>query len=257
MLTKGTAALKILIIAAIALFCAGGNLYAIGDISFGANVGATRDPNHLQNEIDSYNKRIEYYLEMDPDAEGSQIPVGYSFVWGFSFKYQFNFILFRLGSQFTRSVQKCRGSLQPSGGDENTIKISTYQYSIPFSIAFIVPFKEKTYFYIGVGLSYTMAYVKITQSDPAATSGVFPDTNLMNKYAQDFPGYHIIVGAEVPAPFSDRFTISMEWMHQEGRSHPLSNRGQDINGNKIDTPKKTINIQGDFILFGINYYISF
>ncbi|MCU0821869.1 MAG: hypothetical protein MUC95_05265 [Spirochaetes bacterium] len=107
-------------------------------------------------------------------------------------------------------------------------------------------------------MSYNQAYVKITQSNPPPSSGYdWPSSNKRDRYTEDFPGYHLIVGAEAPVPFIERFTISMEWIHQEGRSWPLANGGLDENGNPTTAPKRTISIEGDFILLGVNYYIPF
>ena len=255
MLKKRLSILKIFISVIIILLCR--DLYAIGEISFGANIGLTRDPNNLESDVNAYNASMAYHDETIAGTQSSQIPQSYCFVWGFNFRYQFNFLLFRLGSHFCQSGQKYKGSLQTADGEVNKIKITTYQSSTPFSIAFIVPLKEKTYFYLGGGLSYNQAYVKITQSNPEATNGLLPDSNRRNRYTEDFPGYHLIIGAEAPIPSVERFTISVEWIHQEGRSFPLSNGGLDESGNTTYTPKKTISIEGDFILLGVNYYIPF
>lgn len=254
---KMTAKKQIIIaIIPVIIFLFSGNSFAIGEFSVGATIGATRDLNNLNSDVNRYNMAMEYYKETDPDAQVSQIPEAYNFVWGFSFKYQFNFILFRLGSQFSRSAQSYRGAITPSGGEENEIKISTYQNSYPFSIAFLVPFKERTFFYLGGGMSYNVAYLKITQSNPAETSGLLPDSNKRNRYTGDFVGYHLIAGAEAPVPTFECFTVSVEWIHQEGRSFPLSNGGIDQNGNKTYAPRRTLNIKGDFILFSLNYHIT-
>ena len=123
----------------------------------------------------------------------------------------------------------------------------------------MLPIKDKTNFYIGCGITYHIAAVKITQSNPSAGPFLTLPLTDRRRYMKDsyygqFPGWHFIVGAEVP--FFERYSITVEWMHQEGRSHPLSNRGVDGTGAETDAPKRIIKTRGDFILFGINYYIS-
>jgi hypothetical protein len=63
----------------------------------------------------------------------------------------------------------------------------------------------------------------------------------------------MILGAEVP--LSEKSTITAEWIHQEGRSSPIGNEGRDASGNDTSLPKKEISVQGDILLFGVNYYI--
>ncbi len=235
--------------------------YAIGEFSIGANIGVTQDLNNLNADINRYNTAMELYKDADSDAKIKQIPNSYCLLWGLNFQYQFNFLLFRTGATYGRSPESYRGYITPNGGTKNKIKIMTYQCSFPLSIALIAPLKERTYFYMGAGLSYHIAYVKISQTNPDQTSGLsssglFPDSNKRNRYTADFPGFHFIFGAEAPVPFSDRFTMSVEWIHQEGRSGPLANGGADENGNDISSPKKTINVKGDLIIFSIKYYIA-
>jgi hypothetical protein len=235
------------------------NLYAIGNFSIGVNTGGTYDPNNLEREINLYNLAIEGYKEANPGSKVEQLDVPYSFVTGCSFRYQFNFILFRIGGQFTKTGAGVKGSFTPPGGIKNEIRISTYQASFPLSIAFILPVKERTYFYMGGGMTYYDAYVKITQSNPDPTYGIpiqgsTTGTERRVSYTGNFPGWHLLVGAEVP--LYKNYSISVEWMHQEGRSYPMANDGLAVDGTKTTSPKRVINARGDFILFGVNYYIS-
>jgi hypothetical protein len=64
-----------------------------------------------------------------------------------------------------------------------------------------------------------------------------------------------MIGAEIPV--HEKFTLSVEWVHQEGRSHPVDNDGIDNAGLIAVSPKKTLDVRGDFLIFGLNYYISF
>lgn len=230
------------------------NAKAIGNFSLGVNTGGTYDPNNLKDDINYINKEIEYQKDAGAGT-GEQIDIPYGLVAGANLKYQFNYILFRIGAQFVKPGEGTKGSFT-SGGVKNEIRISTYQASFPITIGFMLPIKEKTNFYIGCGITYHIAAVKITQSNPyAGPFAAIPDNHMKDSYYGQFPGWHFILGAEVP--FFERYSITVEWMHQEGRSHPLSNRGVDGTGAEANSPKRIIKTRGDFILFGINYYISF
>ena len=218
----------------------------------GVNTGATYDPNYLENDINSFNRAIEYQKENTSGTKGKQMDVPYSFVSGANFRYQFNYLLFRLGGQFTKPGAGVKGSFTDAGGNKNVIRISTYQAAFPLSIGFLLPVKDKTYFYLGGGVTYYVASVKITQSNPSI--GPFPTSDMRDSYSGNFPGWHLLVGAEVP--FYKNYSISVEWMHQEGHSYPMTNDGIDSTGIKTTSPKRVINARGDFILFGVNYYIS-
>jgi hypothetical protein len=228
------------------------NSYAIGKFSIGIAAGGTYDPNNLENEIYQFNREIEFQKEYTAGTDGKQIDTPYAYTFGTSIKYQFNYILFRFGGHFSKPFTNSKGSFTSAAGERNTIRLSTYQASFPLSIAFMLPVKDMTYFYIGGGATLHNAAVKITQSNPDA--GPFPGSSRKDSYSSTFPGWHLLIGAEVPV--TKMYSISVEWMHQEGRSHPVRNDGIDNTGNRINSPKRTINIHGDFILFGVNYYIS-
>ncbi len=234
------------------------NSFAIGELAIGANMGITYDPNNLESEINQYNKVMMVYKENNQGTKVSQIRAPYCFSWGLNLRYQYNFLLFRLGCHFSKATSTYKGNITPLASLKNTIKISTFQNSIPVSIGFIVPLKKRTYFYIGSGLTYHLACVEISQSNPDQTSSTFSSsglsTNRRDKYIEGFSGFHLLVGAE--APINELITISVEWMHQEGRSAPIENEGTDSTLNETSTPKKIVNARGDFILFGFNYYIN-
>jgi hypothetical protein len=259
-----TRTLKILIImatvAASFLFLGTDNLYAIGNFSIGANSGATYDPNNMESEIDLYNLAVKGYKEAGLCSKAEYINIPYSFLAGCNLKYQFNYILFRIGGQFTKTGAGVKGSFVPtSTGIKNEIRISTYQAAFPLTIAFLLPVKDRTYFYMGGGMTYYNAFIKITQSNPEATCpmpirGSSTGLERRMRYYGNFPGWHFIIGAEVP--IYSNYTMSVEWMHQEGHSYPLTNDGLDNSGAKTNSPKRVINAKGDFLLFGVNYYIS-
>lgn len=231
---------------------------AIGEFSIGINGGATSDPNNLKDEITYYNTRMRASKENNTSTKISQINIPFCFVYGINIRYQFNFILIRMGCHFSKpSYYKSKGSITPSGGEKNIIRITTYQNSIPFSMGIIIPLKERTFFFIGAGFTFHQAYVKITQSNPdtSISSEIGISQNRRNRYFDAFPGYHILIGMEIPV--NKKMTISTEWIHQSGTSHPLSKKGHDNDGNTVNYPKRTINVNGDFMLLGINYYINF
>ena len=229
------------------------NLFAIGNFSLGVNTGATYDPNNLERDIDLINVDIESYKQSNAGAKGEKLNVSYSLLAGCNLKYQFNYILFRIGGHFAKTYDGINGSVTTPLGVKNKIKISTYQASFPITVAFILPVKERTWFYMGGGMTFHNAYVKITQSNPTAVPSI-GSGNMEDRYYGNFPGWHFLVGAEVPV--YKNYSVSVEWIHQDGRSHPITNDGLDSTGAATTSPKRQINARGDFILFGVNYYIS-
>lgn len=200
--------------------------YAIGEIAVGLNAGATYDPNHLETSITQWNisNRVTALAI-------NEIRIPYSFVWGYNIRYNFNYFLFRLGAHFTKTNDV-------SGrADFNKVSISSnYQFSAPVSICMSLPLKKHTYFYLGGGLTYHYASFQWAETLPSKKY----------RYADSISGFHYIIGAE--APVTQNITVSTEWIHQEGRSIPIKD-----SINKIST--LTISVKGNFILFGVNYYI--
>jgi len=236
------------------IYLSSGISYAIGDFSLGINTGLTYDPNNLESRINRANQLIRYSVENTAGSEGEEIDIPYAFAYGCNLKYQFNYLLFRLSGYFVKPGAGVEGSFTPPGGPENKIRVMTYQASLPLTFAFLMPLKERTLFYFGGGITYHIASIKITQSNPDPAYPVMSTTNRMDKYTGDFTGWHLLFGAEVPV--MNKYSVSVEWIHQEGRSHPISNDGIDINGNRTTAEKQQINTRGDFIFFGVNYYIS-
>ncbi len=257
---RGSSAKLLLCAAVFALFFAlsGVPAYAIGEFAIGVNGGFTYDPNCLENTINRFNLEMEGYREDNAGADIQQMSVPYAPVFGFNLRYQFNFFLFRIGNHYSAPMQNITGSITASGAEKNTIRIKTYQNSFPATIGILVPLNRHTHFYVGAGPTLHLASVSITQSNPAPTGPpafYFDSTNKRDRYTGTFVGYHFLVGAEIPV--QDKFTFSVEWIHQEGRSQPIENDGVDKNDVEITTPMKSIQVRGDFILFGLNYYISF
>ncbi len=217
--------------------------FAIGEFSLGFNAGITYAPNNIDSIITQYNGAMEIYKQTNAGAKATQIDVPYAPVVGVNARYQFNFFLFRLGCHYSRPLFSSKGSVTTPGGVKNSIKISTYQNSIPATIGIIMPLRKRTYFYIGGGGTLHQAYIKIKQDNPA----VLGLTNNEDVYSGVFVAYHLMLGAEVP--LTRKYTITAEWIHQMGRSLPLDNSGDTA------TPRKAINVQGDILLFGVNYYI--
>jgi opacity protein-like surface antigen len=237
--------------------------FAIGEFALGLNGGVTYDPNALEDITTRYNLAMENYHTANAGTDISQIAVPYSPVFGLNVRYQFNFFFFRLGYHYTAPFQTIKGSITPPGGVKNTIKMDLFQASAPATIGLLVPMGTRTMFFIGGGPTLHHASVTVTQSNPVQTAPAFNfagidstlSSNKRDSFSAAFVGYHLMIGAEIPV--HEKFTLTVEWIHQEGRSHPIENDGVDANDVDITTPVRSISVTGDFLLFGINYYIAF
>ncbi len=236
-------------------------VFAIGEFSLGINAGFTYAPNNIDDMITRYNTAMKAYQQANPGTGVSQISVPYAPVLGLNVRYQFNFFLIRLGWHYTTTSAAKEGSITPNGGVKNKLEISTFQHSLPATIGLIMPLKKRTYFYLGAGGTFHMAYFNMEQSNP--DQGALPfnmntdvglSDNTRDRYYREFVGYHLILGAEVP--IGARFTLTAEWIHQEGRSFPTDNDGKNNAGLSTSDPRRAINVRGDILLFGINYYVA-
>lgn len=237
-------------------------LLAIGEFSVGLNAGVTYAPNNIDLDINQYNTAMKFYSENTAGTQDvTQMSVPYAPVIGFNARYQLNYVLLRMGCHYSNPIVPVKGGITPVGGVKNSIKIKTYQASLPVTIGLMIPLKKRTYFYLGAGGTFHQAYLEITQDHPvqpaAAPAFDMATLNLSNntrdRYYKAFVGYHMILGAEVP--LSEKSTITAEWIHQEGRSSPIRNEGQDASGADTSLPKREISVQGDILLFGVSYYI--
>ncbi len=255
---------------AIITMCAVMPAYAIGEFAIGLNGGVTYDANNLEDLTSRYNMAMLMYREADPgnaDTSLSQISIPYSPVFGFNARYQLNFFFFRIGCHYTTPFKTVKGTVTPAGGEKNTIKFSTYQAALPATVGLLVPLSSRTLFFIGAGPTYHQSSVSITQSNPVqsppapATAFNFNTTdptltsNKRDRYSASFVGYHLMIGAEIPV--HDKFSLSVEWIHQEGKSHPVDNDGIDAGDAAASSPRRTLDSRGDFLIFGLNYYIMF
>ncbi len=238
--------------------------HAIGEFSLGLNLGFTYGPNGVDSMAEKLNSGMESYKSDSTGTKVDQISVPYCPVFGVNARYQFNYFLFRFGWHYTQPILPVEGSITPTAaGNKNKVKISTYQNALPATIGIIMPLKKRTYFFIGGGGTLHHAYVKITQTDPIQAA-LAPAFNMQTRsglsgdkrtsYSGMFVAYHLLLGAEVP--ISDKFTITTEWIHQEGMSFPLKNDGLTDAGVSTKTPKRDINVRGDILLFGVSYYIG-
>ncbi|MCX7678330.1 MAG: outer membrane beta-barrel protein [Spirochaetes bacterium] len=229
----------------------------------GLNAGATYDLNAMEELASRYNLAMEYYSANNAGTETDQITVPHAPVFGLNVRYQFNFFFFRIGYHYTAPFQSMDGSITPAGGTRNKIKMDVFQASVPTTIGLLVPMGSRSYFFIGCGPSLHHTSITITQSNPVQTSPDFSfasidrslSSNKRDSYTGAFVGYHLMIGAEIPV--HDKFTVSVEWIHQQGNSHQIENDGIGADDAELKTPKKSINVMGDFVLFGINYYIVF
>lgn len=249
-----------------ALFLATGELcYAIGEFGIGINLGATYDPNYLEDEITHYNMKVEEYQQNVDHTKSKTITVPYAPVVGINMRYLFNYFILRLGCQYTKPIRQMEGSVTNSDGEEDTIKIKTFQFSFPVTFGLVLPVKDRSYFFIGGGPSIIYSYIKTMRTGSSATDDVNLQvtdsstdddlsTNETDKYSKAYGGYHIILGAEVQ--IFDELSLSTEWIHQEGKSSTKGNDGIDSTGKKTGEPRRVIYGDGDFFLFGISYYIK-
>lgn len=244
------------------LALSGGSAHAIGEFSLGLNAGVAYGVNEIDTTIDRFNTAMKGFQNTLAGTEVNQLRVPYTPVVGLNVRYQFNFLLFRLGWHFTSLIQPVQGSITPATGVKNEIEIFSLQHSMPASIGLIIPLKKRTYFFIGAGGTFHISYTRITQSNPDQPGVPFDfntldsslSKNRRDRYYKEFVGYHFIMGAEVPV--GSNVTITTEWIHQDGRSFPMDNEGKDAAGLSTSSPRKSISARGDFLLFGISYYIS-
>ncbi len=231
---------------------------AAGELSFGVNAGATYDVNRLGEDINRYNVVMEAYSDENPGSMTQSMGTPVAPAFGLSARYQFNQLLFRVGLYFATPVGSIEGYITPADGQENRLKISTFQISMPATVALVLPIKEKTYVYLGLGLTYHQIYVKMSQSNPQQTAALFEANGLSShrtdQYGGQFGGYHILIGAEFP--LLERLTLTVDWIHQEARSQALENKGTDANGAATTSPKRTFSATGDFAFIGVNYYLQ-
>ncbi len=235
--------LLILAVFCIAAIVQGRYGYAIGEFGVGINAGLTYDPNNVEGIIADCNERMLAYREANPGTRVTQIENQYVPVFGINFRYNFNYILFRIGGHYARSLSVSRGTISQSGV-KNTIKIDTWQASVPGTIGLLVPLKKRALAYIGAGLNLNYASVSISQSKPGG--GFITPDDRRNRYSGTFGGYHFLVGLEFP--LTERYSISGEWLRMMGTSPAVKSS---------DTSNRaTINMNSDIVMFGVNYYIS-
>jgi len=220
---------------------------AIGEFGIGLNAGMTGDPNNISTDIDSYNMAILKYRNDNPGTKTDQINVPLVPVIGFNMRYQFNYILFRVGALYSRAfILPEKGHIDPPALDKNTIRFRTFQFSLPATVALIIPLKRRTMFYMGYGLNFHLVQIRISQSDPNAAIGL-PSASARDTFEDYFAGFHLIIGAEIPV--TERVTISGEWLHQSGTSDPVQSADTSAT--------RSIDITSDLFLLGLNYYIRF
>ncbi|MCP4131232.1 MAG: outer membrane beta-barrel protein [bacterium] len=240
---KAGITLFILLIAAII----SGPVFAIGELGIGLNLGITYDPNNLEHEITAYNRAMQAYKAANTGSGIMQLNVPYIPVIGVNFRYQFNYILFRLGCHFAQAWSfATKGNIEEASGTRNNISFDTHQVSIPTTIGLIVPLNKRTLFYFGAGLTLHLTSLKIKQSNPQAAYGL-PETVSQNTYTSMFVGYHFIFGAEIP--LANRYTISAEFINQRGISPTITSADTSTT--------RCMNVTTNIILLGVNYYLDF
>lgn len=244
------------------LLTSGELCYAIGEFGIGVNLGMTYDPNYLEDEITYYNMKVEDYKQQTSGASAETMTVSYAPVVGFNMRYLFNHIIFRIGCQYTKPIRQMEGSVTNAAGEKNKIKMKTFQFSLPLTVGLVLPLKDRTYFFVGGGPSFIYSYIKTMRTGSTVFTAAAidmdndgsADTNETDKYAVGYAGFHFIFGAEVQ--ILDNFSLSTEWIHQEGKSSTIGNDGLDSSGAETKGPRRVIYADGDFFLFGVSYYIK-
>ncbi len=234
------------IILSLAIMLATVNLYAISELGLCINTGLTSDPNNISDLVSSYNSVMRDYHAENANTEFTPIYMPYSFLLGGSVRYQWNYILFRLGGSYTSNfVFGHEGAIQPSGGSKNTIKITSWQLAFPATAAFVLPLYDKVHFYFGGGLSFYISKIEIRQSSPDNIPNL-PSSEAKENYYTFFGGFNLMFGIEIPV--SDTYTITAEWVHQFGVS-PEVHDAESTKEMKID-------VSTNYFLIGVTYYFK-
>jgi len=222
------------------------NSYAIGEIGVSLNFGISYDANNLSDEITKYNTEMEKYKNDNPGTSIVQLKIPYMPMFGINLRYQFNYILFSLGGNYSKIVgSEIRGKIKPQAGLENNISIKTYKANFPLTTALIIPLKKHTIFYFGAGFDLNITSLELTQTNTLLAIPELPTVN-KESFKTYFVSYHTTIGAEIP--LSNKFSISAEW---------ISNFGYSEKTTSSESGKlKTFNSKGDIISFGIIYYMD-
>jgi hypothetical protein len=219
-------------------------IFAIGEFSIGLTTGMNYDLLNLNDTISYYNISMEDYKEANTGTKISKFENPYAPIFGINLKYQFNYLLFRIGSNYSETIFFPTNGMMEIGGVKNKISINRSQYSLPVSFGFLLPFKTRTYYYFAMGMNFDVVYLEIIQTNPSGT--VFSN-NEKDRFETYFVSFHILNGIEVP--LSERYTLTVEWIHKYAKSTPVESMDSSM--------KYIFNISGETILFGINYYIKF
>jgi hypothetical protein len=236
-----------MILAAIVILACAAPASAIKEIGIGLGGGMTYDPNNLEQEIASYNHAMENYRRADPGTDTEQINVPYAGILGMNVRFRIEFFLIRLGFNYIQAfANPATGSVKPAGGPRNTISFNTWQISLPLSIGFMLEATRRCIFSFGGGFSVFFVNLEISQSDPDPALGL-PGSASREVFDTHLFGYHLFIGVEFPLVIK-RLSISAEWVFQQGISEPVRS--------STSSRERTINVTGNHLVFGINYYFT-
>ncbi len=220
---------------------------AITEIGIGLSGGMSYDPNNIEEEIASYNSAIEAYKSANSGTEVSPLNIPYVGILGINIRFKIEFFLLRIGFQYLEAfLYPTMGSIEPPAGDRNTIRFNTWQISLPVSFGFLLEATRRCIFYFGGGFNTFFVNLQITQSDPDTALGL-PNDRKKEVFDTYLFGYHIFLGAEFPLIIK-RLSVSAEWVFQQGISKPVRS--------SKSSQKRTIDVTGNQIIFGINYYFT-
>ena len=231
----------------IILGLARGQAHALYEIGIGISGGITYDHTNLEGEIGRYNNAIEYYKASNAGTSVTQLNVPYEGVFGLNTRFRIDFFLIKIGCYYSQAfLYPTMGSIENSSGIFNTIRFNSWQVSLPLSVGFLLEASRRCWFSLGGGFNTFLVHIEIKQSNPDPAWGL-PGDRRKDTFDTHLFGYHLFIGVELPLIIK-RLSISAEWIYQRGISDPVKSSNS--------SEKRTIDVSGNYILLGINYYFT-
>jgi len=223
--------------------------HAIGEFGLGINIGISPDPGNIENIITDYNTALLIHKDANTGTSLEQFTVPTQPVFGINLRYKFNYIFFRFGLHYSKTlIAPPEGTVTSSVPlPKNIITMETLHLAVPVSIAFIIPLNDMAFFFMGAGFNFHIARLEIIQSAPDIQLGL-PENDSRNTYESKIGGAHFITGIEVPV--IGNITACVEWIHQSGKS-------KNIKSSENTANSRTLSIDSEIFLIGVNYYFEF
>lgn len=219
--------------------------YSIGEFALGMGTGVAHDPNGIEGNVDQYNRTLMAYNRAVKGSKIEKINVPFYPVLGLSLRYHFNYLLLRAGLNYTTALFFPPSGSIKSESIDTDISIDSWQFSMPASIGFLLPLRDRTFFFFAAGLSYYVVHHEISQNRVSGIAGLPSEKD--GFFEGDAGGFHFLFGGEVP--ILQRYTIAFEWLRQFCQSGPVENdKGEGT---------RAFNFINDTIIVSINYYVVF